>query len=173
MEFEISLDGGATFNPVSGCSTQAASWSLANSLGHLVAMHAALSAGRLERSVEGRLFGRCQLRDLDLASVNPDGQRGAPLRRPSVPTPTRRSVARPSTTPPPSLSLLREVTARRRPALSISGTPPTVGDTWNDITGCTAQNLVWDSGIHTGTATCATAFAETSTGGPGSGRLLG
>ncbi len=38
------------------------------------------------------------------------------------------------------------------------------GDTWGDISGCTTEDLSWDSETHTGSSSCDTAFAATSSG---------
>jgi hypothetical protein len=38
------------------------------------------------------------------------------------------------------------------------------GDTWTNVTGCATQDLSWNSESHTGTSTCSTAFAATSSG---------
>ncbi len=156
VEFDISLDGGATFNPISGCQAQAASWSQPNDAGSAtctLSSPPAVSSVVLEATYSG---------DANFATST-----SAPLvlvvnqaatstiisvdTNPSVSGETVNYTATVSVTPPGSDS-----------------TPPTGtvdfeystngGATWNAITGCSAQAFTWSSTSHTGTSSCSTAL---------------
>ena len=162
VEFEISLDGGSTFNPVSGCSPEAASWSLTTHSGSSACSlpsPPAVSSVQLEAVYSGDSNFATSTSPPFILIVN-EAATSTTIsadNNPSVSGETVNYTATVVVTPPGSDST--PPTGTLDFGYSANG-----GDTWTDITGCTAQNLVWDSGIHSGTATCATAFDETSNG---------
>jgi hypothetical protein len=162
VEFEVSLNGGISFSPISGCVAQAATW---NGTAHAGTASCTLPSPPAVSSVELKAV---YSGDPDFAIstsspftlvVNEAGTTTVigVATNPSVSGQTVNYTATVAVAPPGSDS-----------------TPPTGtvdfqystndGDTWNDITGCSTQALVWDSETHTGTSVCATAFAETSSG---------
>ncbi len=162
VEFDISVDGGITFNPVSGCESQPTSWNVTTHAGSATCTlpsPPAVSSVELIAVYSG---------DLNFAS--------------STSPPTTQVVNQASTTTAISIDTNPSVTGETVNYTStVTITPPgtdttaptgTVdfqysndgGNTWNDITGCSVQTLAWNSEIHTGTAACATSFAETSSG---------
>ena len=162
VEFEISLNGGTSFSPISGCVTQAATW---NGTTHAGTASCTLPSPPAVSSVELKavysgdpnfVTSTSSPFTLVVNEASTSTVIGVDT-NPSVSGETVNYTATVAVTPPGSDS-----------------TPPTGtvdfqsstndGDTWNDIAGCSTQGLVWDPETHTGTSGCATAFAETSSG---------
>ena len=162
VEFEISLDGGTIFNPISGCQSKVASW---NSTTHAGSAACTLPSPPAASNVE--------LEGIYSGDAN---------FVPSTSTPLTLVVNQASTSTAVSVDTNPSVsgqTVNYTATVAVTppgtdSTPPTgtvdfessgdSGSTWNGITGCTTEALVWNSTSHRGTASCATAFAETSSG---------
>ena len=143
VEFEISLDGGSTFNPVSGCSPEAASWSLTTHSGSSACSlpsPPAVSSVQLEAVYSGDSNFATSTSPPFILIVN-EAATSTTIsadNNPSVSGETVNYTATVVVTPPGSDST--PPTGTLDFGYSANG-----GDTWTDITGCTAQNLVWDS----------------------------
>ena len=163
LDFEISLDGGTSFNPISGCQSQAITWSMTNHAGTsspcTLPSPPAVSSVELEAVYSGDANFATSTSPPFTLVVNEAGTST------SISADTNPSVS--------GQSLDYSAAVVVTPPGSDS-TPPTGsvdfqystdgGDTWNNVAGCAARTLVWNSETHTGTSTCATAFAETSSG---------
>ncbi len=162
VEFEISLNDGTTFNPISGCAAQAISWNLTSHAGSTTCAFAsppAVSSVQLKAIYSGDANFANSTSPAVTQVVNEAATSTAISAdaNPSVSGETVNYTATVSVTPPGSDS-----------------TPPTGsvdfeystngGITWNAITGCSARTLTWDSTSHTGTSSCSTPWAATSSG---------
>ena len=160
VEFEISVNGGISFSPVTGCLTSPTSWSTdVGGATCTLTTPSAVSSVQLKGIYSGDanfttstspaftlLVGQASTSTTVSGDTNP-----------SVSGQTVNYTATVSVTPPGTDSTTPTGTVDFRSSTD-------QGTTWTGITGCTAEALDWNSTIHTGTAACPTAFSATSSG---------
>jgi hypothetical protein len=156
VEFEISVDGGTTFSPISGCDDQPTTWSTENQAGSAACTFPsppATSSVKVEVIYSGDTnFATSTSTPITVAvNLASTSTSLAVDTNPSVSGQTVNYTATVAVTPPGSDSTPPTGTVEFE--YSTTG-----GITWDVISGCATKTLVWDSVAHTGTAPCATSF---------------
>jgi large repetitive protein len=156
VEFEISLDGGTTYNAISGCLAQSTSWNTEEQAGSAACTFPsppATSSVKVEAIYSGDTNFATSTSTPVTVAVNlasTSTSLGVDT-NPSVSGQTVNYTATVAVTPPGSDST--PPTGTLEFEYSTTG-----GITWDIIPGCATKNLVWDTGNHTGSAPCSTSF---------------
>ena len=162
VEFEISVNGGSSFSPVTGCGTQVMSWDSENDAG---TSSCSLPSPPAVSSVE--------LKGIYSGDSNFTTSTSPPVNQVVNQAPTSSTVSvdnNPSVTGQVvNYTATVVVAPPGTDSTSPTGTldfeySTNSGDTWNTLSSCGTEPLVWSQVNHSGTSTCAAGFAKTSSG---------